>query len=94
MKKDTEMRAAAKRFADFWRGRGYDKGESQMFWTMLLRDVYGVEHPEEYITFEEQVKLDHTNFIDAIIKSTRVIRRNIFNSVPTGRAIFMETSGY
>lgn len=73
MKKDTEMRAAAKRFADFWCGKGYEKGESQMFWTMLLRDVYGVEHPEEYITFEKRVKLDHTNFIDAIIKSTRVI---------------------
>lgn len=73
MKKDTEMRAAAKRFADFWRGRGYEKGESQMFWTMLLRDVYGVERPEEYLTFEEQVKLDHTSFIDVMIKPTHVM---------------------
>lgn len=73
MKKDTEMRAAAKRFADFWRGKGYEKGESQMFWTMLLRDVYGVEHPEEYLTFEEQVKLDHTSFIDVMIKPTHVM---------------------
>lgn len=73
MKKDTEMRAAAKRFADFWRGRGYEKGESQIFWIMLLRDVYGVEHPEEYLTFEEQVKLDHTSFIDVMIKPTHVM---------------------
>lgn len=73
MKKDTEMRAAAKRFADFWCGKGYEKGESQMFWTMLLRDVYGVEHPEEYLTFEEQVKLDHTSFIDVMIKPTHVM---------------------
>ena len=73
MKKDTEMRAAAKRFADFWCGKGYEKGESQQFWTMLLRDVYGVEHPEEYITFEEQVKLNHTNFIDAMIKQMNVM---------------------
>lgn len=73
MKKDTEMRAAAKRFAEVWRGKGYEKGDSQQFWTALLRDVYGVEHPEEYITFEKRVKLDHTNFIDAIIEPTRVI---------------------
>ena len=73
MKKDTEMRAAAKRFADFWRGKGYEKGESQIFWIMLLRDVYGVEHPEEYLTFEEQVKLDHTSFIDVMIKPTHVM---------------------
>ena len=39
----------------------------------LLRDVYGVEHPEQFIFFEEQVHLDHTSFIDGTIPSTKVL---------------------
>ncbi|MCC8047770.1 MAG: methylase, partial [Oscillospiraceae bacterium] len=70
---DTQQRAAAKAFAEYWKGKGYEKGESQAFWLSLLRDVYGVEHPEQFITFEEQVHLDHTSFIDASIPSTRVL---------------------
>ena len=61
---DTQQRAAAKAFAAQWKDKGYEKGESQPFWLSLLRDVYGVEHPEQFISFEEQVHLDHTGFID------------------------------
>lgn len=64
---------AAKAFAEYWKERGYEKGESQPFWLSLLRDVYGVEQPEKYITFEEQVKIDHTSFIDGMIQSTHVL---------------------
>lgn len=70
---DTQQREAAKKFAAYWKGKGYEKGESQPFWTSLLRDVYGVEHPEKFIIFEEQVHLDHTSFIDAVIPSTKVM---------------------
>ena len=70
---NTEQKAAAKRFAEKWKGRSYEKGESQSFWLSLLRDVLGVEQPEEFITFEEQVHLDHTSFIDGFIPSTRVL---------------------
>ena len=70
---DTQQRDAAKKFAQFWAGKGYEKGESQQFWTSLLHDVYGVEHPEEFIKFEEQVHLDHTSFIDGYIFSTKVM---------------------
>lgn len=70
---DTQQKAAAKSFAAYWKGRGYEKGESQAFWLSLLRDVYGVEHPEQFITFEEQVHLDHTSFIDGTIPSTKVL---------------------
>ena len=52
--KDTQQRAAAKAFAEQWQGKGYEKGDSQPFWLSLLRDVYGVEHPEQFIRFEEQ----------------------------------------
>ena len=70
---DSQQRAAAKAFAAFWKGTGYEKGESQSFWLSLLRDVYGVEHPEQFIIFEEQVHLDHTSFIDGTIPSTKVL---------------------
>ena len=56
-----------------WKGRGYEKGDSQKFWLQLLGEVYGVEHPAQFIEFEEQVHLDHTSFIDGTIPSTRVL---------------------
>ena len=67
--KENERRAAAKAFAEYWKDRGYEKGESQPFWLSLLRDVLGVASPEQTIHFEEQVRLDHTSFIDGIIPS-------------------------
>lgn len=73
MLSDIGQKEAAREFAAYWKGKGYEKGESQTFWTSLLRDVYGVEHPEQFIRFEEQVHLDHTSFIDAMIPSTQVL---------------------
>ena len=69
----SEQKRAAKAFAETWRGKGYEKGESQPFWLALLRDVYGIPAPEQFIRFEEQVKLDHTSFIDGVIPATRVL---------------------
>lgn len=70
---DAEQRAAAKKFAAYWQGKGYEKGQSQPFWLSLLRNVYGVEHPETYIEFEDKVMLDHTSFIDGMIPATHVL---------------------
>lgn len=70
---DTQQKEAARKFVAYWKNKGYEKGESQPFWLSLLRDVYGVEHPEQFITFEEQVHLDHTSFIDGTIPSTKVL---------------------
>ncbi len=70
---DLEQRTAAKHFSEYWKDKGYEKGESQPFWLSLLRDVYGIEHPEEYISFEDQVHLDHTSFIDGYIGSSKVL---------------------
>lgn len=64
---------AAEKFAKDWSGKGYEKGQSQSFWITLLRNVYGIEEPEKYISFEEQVHLDHTSFIDGHIPSTKVL---------------------
>ena len=62
-----------KAFVERWTGKGYEKGESQVFWIELLTDVLDVETPSEIISFEDQVKLDHTSFIDAYIKTTHVM---------------------
>lgn len=70
---EAERRSAAKKFAVDWEGKGYEKGQSQAFWLSLLRDVYGVEHPEQFITFEDQIMLDHTSFIDGFIPATHVL---------------------
>ena len=69
----TEQKTAAKKFAEYWKDRGYEKGESQKFWIDLLEHVYGVEDITEFITFEDQVRLDHTSFIDGFIPSTHVL---------------------
>ncbi len=71
--KEKDARIGAKAFAEKWEGKGYEKGECQVFWLSLLRDVFGVEKPEEYISFEDQVKLDKTSFIDAFISATHVM---------------------
>ena len=73
MMTDVQQRNAAKHFAEFWKDKGYEKGESQKFWLSLLGEVFGVEHPAEYISFEDQVHLDHTSFIDGYIPATRVL---------------------
>lgn len=71
---ENDRKKAAKAFADYWKDRGYEKGESQVFWLTLLHDVLGVEHPEQYIQFEEQVKIDRKNgFIDGRIAATKVM---------------------
>lgn len=59
-------------FVTYWTGRGYEKGESQKYWLQLLRYL-GVDTPEEYISFEDQVHLDHTSFIDGYIPTTHVL---------------------
>lgn len=69
----TEQRAAAKQFAKDWKGKGYEKGESQPFWYSLLHKVYGIEEPDKFIDFERKVLLDHTSFIDGFISATHVL---------------------
>lgn len=77
-----EQKNAAQKFVERWSGKGYEKGETQPFWLMLLREVFGVYAAENFIFFEEQVKVSgnssakqklHTNFIDARIPQTKVL---------------------
>lgn len=68
-----EQKKAARKFSEEWKGKGYEKGESQKFWIDLLCNVYGVQDFSNFISFEEQVKLDHTSFIDGYIDSSKVL---------------------
>lgn len=70
---DLEIRKQAKEFANFWADKGYEKGQSQAFWLTLLNKVLGVDNPEQYISFEDKVMLDHTSFIDGYISATHVL---------------------
>lgn len=71
---DKEQKQAAKQFAEFWKDKGYEKGQSQTFWLQLLSQVYGIERPETFIEFEDKVHIDtSTGFIDGYIPNTKVL---------------------
>lgn len=71
---DREQKAAAKQFAETWKDRGNEKSDTSSFWISLLRDVYGIKNPEDYIEFEKRVKVDgSTRFIDGYIPNTLVL---------------------
>lgn len=68
-----EQRAAARKFAEDWNGRGDEKQDTQIFWIALLQHVFGVERPTEFIQFEKTVQLSHKSFIDGYIPQTKVL---------------------
>ena len=49
----TKRKKAAAEFAKKWSGRGYEKGETGLFWTDFLRDVMGMEDVSNECRFEE-----------------------------------------
>ena len=69
----AQQAKAAKEFAERWEGQGSEKSQTQSFWLELLQQVFGIELPSQFIKFEEEVKVDTTNFMDARIKSTNVL---------------------
>ena len=74
MKTDKQQAVAAAAFAERWKGRGYERGESQPFWIDLLSNVYGIETPSDgFISFEDHRMVDASNFIDGRILSTKVL---------------------
>lgn len=104
MMKASEQKKAAKAFAEYWKDKGYEKGESQKFWLSLLRSVFGVEEPEKFIEFENQVLNQHMNFIDAYIPASRVmieqkssnkdLRKGILQSDGTYQTPFQQAQRY
>ncbi len=71
---EKEQKKEAKKLIEIWKNKGYEKGQSQAFWLQLLNRVYGIEIPEEFIEFEDQVHIDKsTGFIDAYIPKAKVL---------------------
>lgn len=70
---ETQQKQAARQFVTDWTGRGDEKQDTQTFWINLLQNVFGVEGPHKFISFEMPVKLSHTSFIDGYIPATRVL---------------------
>ena len=56
MKTDKQIAVAAAEFAERWKGKGYERGQSQLFWADLLTNVFGVENLLEFLRYEEQVE--------------------------------------
>ncbi|MBQ4331883.1 MAG: class I SAM-dependent DNA methyltransferase [Spirochaetaceae bacterium] len=70
---ESQQKQAARQFIADWTGRGDEKQDTQTFWLNLLQNVFGVEEPHKFISFEMPVKLSHTSFIDGYIPATRVL---------------------
>lgn len=74
MKTEKQQAAAAEEFAERWKGKGYERGQSQPFWIDLLSNVFGIDTPTDgFIVFEEHHMVDSSNFIDGRIPSTKVL---------------------
>ena len=70
----AEQRESARKFINEWRGKGYEKGDTQRFWIALLSDVLGMDNATSRIVFEKEVVINgQTKFIDAYIPETRVM---------------------
>ena len=69
----NQQKEKAKDFAKNWANRGEEKRDCQAFWMSLLRDIYNIEKPEQFIEFEKPVVLGHTSFVDAYIKETKTL---------------------
>ena len=81
-----------KRFVKKWSERGYEKGEAQPFWLALLRDVFNISEPENFISFE--VPIPH-GFIDGLIDETKVLIEQKSSSVSLDDAeIFNQAKRY
>lgn len=70
-----EQKKAAEEFVRFWLyEKGYEKGQTVLFWQELLRDVYGVKKPSKILVPEDSLRVEESQrFVDIRIPSTRVM---------------------
>ena len=72
----NEQQKKVKEFVKNWSGECKEDGKTAPFWLSLLRDVFGVENPEQYIRFEDTCKHEEKGnalYVDAWIPSVRVM---------------------
>lgn len=63
-------RKSRKLFVETWKGRGYEKGETQQFWLSLLTNVLGYQH-NDTVLFEHHTTTG--GFIDVWIRQSDVM---------------------
>lgn len=77
--KAIEQKKAAEKFVKDWTKKSAEESEIQItqgFWLSLLQQVYGVQYPSEFISFEEKVRVPGSKSpkrIDGYIPSTKVL---------------------
>ena len=74
MRKQSEIRKAAKAFADKWNGKGKERQDDKTFWEDLLEDVLGIPKSRNEIEVQRPVKFDGTTkAIDVYVKASKVV---------------------
>ncbi|MFP7696445.1 class I SAM-dependent DNA methyltransferase [Trueperella sp. LYQ143] len=66
-----ERKQAARRFAEKWAGRGYEKGDTASFWLELLGNVVGMEDVTTNVRFENATTA--RGFIDVTIRDAKTV---------------------
>ena len=71
---EQEQKRAAKEFYNLWKERSDEMKDTQSFWLDLLRMVYGVENPSQFISFEKTIPFENTTKrADGYIAKTKIL---------------------
>ncbi|MBR6712927.1 MAG: class I SAM-dependent DNA methyltransferase [Selenomonadaceae bacterium] len=62
-----------KNFVAQWQNVDGELANYQKFWSTLIRDIFDIDKPENFIKFNEPVQLEHTKFIDCYFPDSKVI---------------------
>ncbi len=74
MRKQSEIRNAAKAFVNKWTGKGKERQDDKTFWEDLLEDVFGVSKSRNEIEVQRPVKFNGTTkAIDVYVKVSKVV---------------------
>ena len=74
MRKQSEIRKAAKAFAKKWDNKGIESQDDKTFWEDLLEDVFGISKSRNEIEVQRPVKFDGTiKRIDVYVKISKVV---------------------
>lgn len=74
MRKQSEIKKAAKAFVEKWEGKGIEIQDDKTFWEDLLEDVFGISNSRSAIEVQRRVKFDGTfRRIDVYIKMSKVV---------------------
>ena len=83
-----------KNFVKQWTQVDGERANYQKFWLTFIRDVFGIDKPENFIQFEVPVKLKHKKFIDCYFPDTKVIVEQKNSSINLGENTFAQAKQY